>query len=212
MYKRHYWAFLFLFSSRFHLLAHVNIFPKLDVAAAQKEIHSDLKKPYIEGLLQLHTDTSSICVKPLGRKHLSTVRSSCLAKCTETLIWSLFDRKFSHRDHQPSDSGDGFSSRHNHRFTTYHLLHCHPENLHHQVNNFSRRSHRHHLHHKPCKHLRSVWTSALHFRLCRCVEKSFWYVSTSSTEIYFEVKVNVSISGDCDPQQILPIWVCLTNG
>ncbi|MED6237528.1 hypothetical protein ATANTOWER_026845, partial [Ataeniobius toweri] len=27
------------------------------------------------------------------------------------------------------------------------------------------------------------------------------------SKLYFEVKVNVSITGDCDPQQILPIWL-----
>ncbi|XP_041864768.1 uncharacterized protein LOC121654619 [Melanotaenia boesemani] len=40
---------------------------------------------------------------------------------------------------------------------------------------------------------------------------TFTTTPANVSELYFEVKVNVSITGECDPQEILPIWVCLTK-
>lgn len=41
--------------------------------------------------------------------------------------------------------------------------------------------------------------------------KTFWSVSISFAELYFQVKVNVSITGGCDLEQILRSWVSLTE-
>lgn len=58
---------------RFNCLVHVNVIPKLDVAAVQNEIYTDLQIHYNDpsGLLQLLADAGSIHTRPIGRKYFS---------------------------------------------------------------------------------------------------------------------------------------------
>ncbi|XP_076025220.1 adhesion G-protein coupled receptor G4 [Genypterus blacodes] len=59
---------------RFECLVHVNVIPKLDVAAVQRELYKDLKTPYNDpnGLLLLLADIENIHTTPVGRKHLES--------------------------------------------------------------------------------------------------------------------------------------------
>lgn len=84
-------SFSVLFPCSFRLLVHINIIPKLDVAAAQEEIYLNLTNYYDHNdRLRLQPDPSTICITPLGKKQFWPVTRLGPGKQAEILIWNLF--------------------------------------------------------------------------------------------------------------------------
>ncbi|XP_054586687.2 adhesion G-protein coupled receptor G4 isoform X2 [Nothobranchius furzeri] len=139
--------------TRFHCLAHVNIIPKKDVAAAQNDMYKYLNSPYNSpsGQLQLLLDNTSIQTTPLENFFPTTTSPP-------TLTTGSIPVKTTTSGSSPSTTL---------KITTSVMVF-------------------------PSKATDVPFTTS---------------PATTSDELYFEVKVNVSITGNCNPQQILPIWL-----
>ncbi|XP_061596705.1 uncharacterized protein LOC133460159 [Cololabis saira] len=137
--------------NRFHCLVHISVYPKMNVADAQEEIHKDLQIPLREpsGLLRLSAVTSSIHTTPVDNFPAPTVSPTVATgsnlSTTSTLAPASPSTPSPTSSRQTSTSGEsgGIST-------------TSPANI---------------------------------------------------SDLYFQVKVNVSLRGVCDPQQILPAWL-----
>ncbi|XP_037835109.1 cell wall protein DAN4-like [Kryptolebias marmoratus] len=205
-------------NNRFLLLVHVNIIPKSDVAAAQNEVYSNLIKPYnhSSGLLQLLLNASSICVTPLESLFTTTISPPTLVTeprpVRTTVSPSTLSTSTTLKTPTTSTTLQTSTSTTLKTPTTSTTLQTSTSTTLKTPTTSTT------LLQPPTSTRLQPPTSTLKTSSTRlttfpnaATDATFTTSPANISELYFEVKVNVSITGDCDPQQILPIWVCLTQ-
>ncbi|XP_032431599.1 adhesion G-protein coupled receptor G4 [Xiphophorus hellerii] len=145
--------------SRFRCLVYTSVIPKLDVAAVQKEMHTDLSNTYTDpsGLLLLLADTSSIYTTPVERFSMTTISpqvvTTASAPVTTSTPTTMTSSAFTQLTTLETSTISTISGT---KETATNPITRTPGNV---------------------------------------------------SELYFEVQMNVSITGECDPQQIIPYWL-----